>query len=443
MPNAMWERSRTLFERSKLSLAGGVSSNVRMYSPPHPFFYNRAQGTRLWDVDGNEYVDYVLGQGPMVLGHSHPRVLTAVQEALMEGQLYAGQHEREILLSEKLQEIIPCAGLVRYSNSGSEAVHTTLRLARAYTGRIKILKFEGQYHGWFDNILYSLAPSLDQAGPRHSPHLVPGSRGQPTSAEQDMIVLPWNDLALFRSTLADHGDEIACVIMEPIMCNTSVILPKAGFLEGVRQECSARGVLLIFDEIITGFRIGLGGAQSYFGVIPDIAVFGKAMAAGFPISCIAGRHEIMEQIARGEVNHAGTFNTNVICMAAALATIAELEQDNGAIYRAMHEAGEQLMQGIMELAEARSIPIHVQGLGAIFHMAFTAQAGLFEYRDYLQCDTKRYQQLVVALAERGVNVVPRGTWYLSAAHSEEEIAMTLERLDSALSSVATVLESTH
>ncbi len=443
MTKSKWERSRELLERSRLSLAGGVSSSVRANSPPHPLFFVGAQGAKLWDVDGNEYIDYVLGQGPMVLGHSHPRILAALQDALMEGQLYAGQQEREILLSEKLQEIIPCAELVRYSSSGSEAVHTTLRLARAFTGRPKILKFEGHYHGWFDNILYSLAPSLAQAGPRQSPHVIPGSRGQPATAEQDIIVLPWNDLDLLRTTLAEHGDDIAGVIMEPIMCNTSVILPKPGFLEGVRQECTARGILLIFDEIITGFRVALGGAQSYFGVTPDLAVFGKAMAAGFPISCIAGRREIMEQIACGEVNHAGTFNSNVICTAAALATIAELEQDNGRIYGVIQDSGERLMREMMDLARARSIPVNVQGLGAIFHVAFTEQDGLFEYRDYLQCDTKRYEHLTVALAERGIRVVPRGTWYLSSAHSQNDIAMTLERLDGALTTVASTLESTR
>ena len=427
-----WERSREFLERSQRSLAGGVSSSVRMRTPPPPIFYARAQGSRLWDVDGNEYIDYVLGQGPMILGHGPPQVLAAVQEAITMGQLYAGQHEGEILLSEKLQQIIPCAELVCYSNSGSEAVHTALRLARAYTGRTKIIKFEGHYHGWFDNILYSLAPSLDQAGRRETPATVPGTRGQPPSAEADIIVLPWNDLDLLRTTLAVHGDEIAGVIMEPIMCNTGVILPRPGFLEGVRQACTDRGIVLIFDEIITGFRVALGGAQAYFGVTPDLAVFGKAMASGFPISCIVGRRDLMEQIARGEVNHSGTFNSNVICVAAALATIAELERENAGIYTQVHASGERLMEGIREAAQARSLPIHVQGLGAIFHVAFTEEVGLFEYRDNLKCDAKRYGALVVTLTERGVRTTPRGAWNLSAVHSQDDIAITLERFADAL-----------
>ena len=430
-----WEKSRELLERSQRSLAGGVSSNVRMRPPSPPLFFVRAQGAKLWDVDGNTYIDYILGQGPMILGHGPPRVIAAVQEAAAVGQLYAGQHEGEIRLSEKLQQIIPCAELVRYSNSGSEAVHIALRLARAYTGRTKILKFEGHYHGWFDNILYSLAPSLEQAGPRDAPFQAPGTRGQSSSADGDIIVLPWNDLEIFQSTLAKHGDEIAGVIMEPIMCNTSVILPRTGFLDGVRQECTARGIVLIFDEIITGFRVALGGAQAYLGVTPDLAVFAKAMASGFPISCVVGQRDLMEQIAHGEVNHSGTFNSNVICVAAALATIAELEQENGAIYTRIHASGKRLMEGIREVAQERSLPMHVQGTGAIFHVAFTDDVSLFEYRDYLKCDTKRYGELTIALAQKGVRVTPRGMWNLSAAHSDDDIATTLERLDDALTAV--------
>jgi glutamate-1-semialdehyde 2,1-aminomutase len=349
--------------------------------------------------------------------------------------LYAGQHEGEVLLAEQMQRIIPCAELVRFSNSGSEALHTAFRLARAYTGRTKILKFEGHYHGWFDNILYSLAPTPEQAGPREHPNVVPSSLGQPASAEDDLIVMPWNDLELVHQTLAAYGDQIAAVVLEPIMCNTSVILPRPGYLEALRQACTAHGVVLIFDEIVTGFRVALGGAQAYFGVIPDLAVFGKAMAAGFPISCIAGRTPIMEQVNNGTVNHSGTFNTNVICTAAALSTLTILEEEGDELYHKIHQRGELLMSGFQEVAEEYSLPLAVQGVGAIFHVAFTESPGIFDYRDYWRCDTKRYAQLVVALAEQNIRVVPRGVWYLSAAHTQDDVAETLEGFEKALSAI--------
>ena len=339
-----FSRSRFLWERSRQSLAGGVSSNVRAGAET-PLFFEYARGAHLYDVDGNSYLDYVIGQGPMLLGHTPEPVMDAVQDALQRGQLFAGQHELEILLSEKLQSLIPCAEIVRYSNSGSEIVQAALRLARAYTGREKIVKFEGHYHGWFDNVLVSVQPPLDAAGPRHAAQPVAASEGQASRALEDVVVLPWNDLALFEKRVHQQGDEIAAVIMEPVMCNTGCILPVEGYLEGVRDICSRHGIVLIFDEIITGFRIGLSGAQGYFGVTPDLATFGKAMASGFALSCLAGRRELMELIAQGRVNHSGTFNSNVATMAAAYATLEEMERDEGRIYGRLFDLGQSLRKG--------------------------------------------------------------------------------------------------
>jgi len=420
-----------MFERSRQSLAGGVSSNVRAGKQPPPLFFEGGRGSTIYDVDGHRYIDYVLGQGPLISGHSPPSVLEAVRKTLVKGQLYAGQHEIEITLSEKLQKLIPCAELVRYSNSGSEIVQAALRLARAYTGREKVIKFEGHYHGWFDNVLISVHPPLASAGPYECPHAVPGTTGQAKSALSDVIVLPWNDLEVLEGAVNKNKGEIAAVIMEPIMCNTGCILPQEGYLEGVQEVCRRKGIVLIFDEIITGFRVGLSGAQGYFGVTPDLATFGKAMAGGLPVSCLAGKRELMELIAQGKVNHSGTFNSNVMAMAATLATISELEKNRA--YERLYELGTRLMQGLRELAEEAGIGIHIEGPGPMFHLAFTDGGSFHNYRTFAEHnDMDRYHRFVEVLLDEGVRVIGRGIWYLSTAHTDEDVEFTLGAVKSAL-----------
>jgi glutamate-1-semialdehyde 2,1-aminomutase len=315
--------------------------------------------------------------------------------------------------------MIPCAELVRFSNSGSEAVHIALRVARAFTGKKKVIKFEGHYHGWFDNILI---------GVHRSDNSQLESRGQTDSVFGEVIVLPWNDLDAIERTLRKMAGEIAAIIMEPIMCNTGCILPEEGYLEAVRELCSSNEVLLIFDEIITGFRIGLGGAQKFYGVIPDLATFGKAMASGLPVSCLAGKKEIMGLIADLSVVHAGTYNSNPVCLAAALATLEELEEREQDHYRKLFDFGQRLMNGIRELAERKGLDLLVQGVGPMFHVAFTERDRIRSYRDYLEVDTERYESFANHLQELGVRVINRGIWYLSVAHTEEDLSLTLERM---------------
>jgi glutamate-1-semialdehyde 2,1-aminomutase len=424
--------SQRLLERSKKSLAGGVSSNVRASKQPPPLFLERGQGSMIYDVDGHKYIDYVLGQGPLILGHSPPSALEAVRKALEKGQLYAGQHEMEIVLSEKLQKLIPCAELVRYSNSGSEIVQAALRLARAYTGREKVIKFEGHYHGWFDNVLISVHPPLESVGPLEAPNAVPGTAGQAKSALDDVIVLPWNNLEVLEDVVSKNEGEIAAVIMEPIMCNTGCILPKEGYLKGVREVCNRNGIILIFDEIITGFRLGLSGAQGHFGITPDLATFGKAMAGGFPISCLAGKRDLMQLIAQGKVNHSGTFNSNVMAMAAALATVSELESDG--VYERLYNLGTCLMQGLRELMEEKGMETRLEGPGPMFHLAFNDGTPFHDYRTFAEHnDMDKYHQFVEILLNEGVRVIPRGLWYLSTAHAEGDVEFTLRAVESALS----------
>src|SRR5690625_1270484 len=329
MENSRYAESAALLERSKRVLAGGVSSEFRKFSSPHALFYTHGEGSRLFDVDGNEYLDFSLSQGPLILGHSHPEVLKAINEYSNCGQLFAGQHLREIELAEKLNQLIPSAELMRFSLDGSTAVQTAFRIARAKTGRKKFLRFEGHYHGWLDNVCWGLsAPSSEALGERESPEVYPWTEGLPGSVRDDFIIIPWNDIHLLRETVADRYSEIAAIITEPVMCNNGCILPEDGFLQGMRELCDQYDIALIFDEVITGFRLGLGGAQEYFEILPDISVFAKAMASGYPISAVVGKKEWMVLLEESKVIHAGTMNSNTPTVAAALATISVLEDEN-------------------------------------------------------------------------------------------------------------------
>ena len=275
-------RSRELYEEAKACAPGGVHSNVRLGMKPFPLFFKNARGARLWDLDGNEYIDYALGMGPVILGHAHAEVNQAVSRCLADGQLYAGQHEDEIRVAQRICEMVPCAEMVRLSLSGSEAVQAALRLAHAATGRRKIIKFEGHYHGWFDNVDVSVHPGAKEMGPANQPNAVSESLGQLSTSFSSVIPLPWNDLAVFAEAIEREKDNIAAVITEPIMCNTSVILPRPGFLEGVREICSKHGIVLIFDEVVTGFRIGPGGAGEFLSVVPDLAILRKPWEMAIP-----------------------------------------------------------------------------------------------------------------------------------------------------------------
>lgn len=432
---SQWQRSSELYQIAQQTLSGGVSSNVRLAGKPHPLFFDRAEGAMIYDVDGNGYIDYVLGQGPMILGHSHPAVLDAVNAAMRKGQLFAGQHQLEIDLSQKMVEIVPSAELCRFGLSGSEMVQAAMRLARAATGRNLILRFEGHYHGWFDNVLVSVAPSLDKAGPREHPNPVPGTPGQTPSSLEDFVVLPFNDLALAQDLFARQGNQIACVMLEPMMCNTGAIPPEPGFLQGLRELCDQYGAILYFDETITGFRLSLAGAQGYFGVTPDLSSFAKAMAGGFANAALVGKRDLMIRFAK-DVNHSGTFNSNIISMAASVAAIAELERDNGAVYRRINQLGTELMTGLVDLGHRMEIPLHVQGLPCAFHVSFNEQPPLRDYRDWVtKCDKARYDDFVFGMLSNGVRLIGRGLWYVSAAHTEDQVAQTLEAAEKSLTKI--------
>ena len=351
MNKRSYQKSSELLQRAKKVLAGGVSSEFRKYNHPHAMFYTHGLGSRVYDVDGNEYLDFTLSQGPLLLGHSHPHVIESVHQYSATGQLFAGQHLKEIELAEKIKRYIPSAELMRFCLDGSEAVQTAFRVARARTGKQKFLRFEGHYHGWLDNVCYGLSGASEaDLGSKELPQKIAWTNGLPEGSANEFVLLPWNDLALVEKTVAAHAHEIAAIITEPIMCNNGCIVPVPGFLEGLRSICDRYQIALIFDEVITGFRIGLGGAQTFFDVIPDLSIFAKALASGYPISVIAGKKEWMHLIEEGNVIHAGTMNTSNATVAAALATIEVLEGENH--YARLFQLGNSLMEGIRLVATA-------------------------------------------------------------------------------------------
>ncbi len=421
-----YQKSLELYERAKKSLAGGVSSAFRASELPHPLFYARAEGARIWDADGNESLDFTLSQGPMILGHSNPVVLDAVQKANSRGQLYAAQHLEELELAEALQRTIPCAELVRFCVTGSEAAQAALRMARVYTGRTKFIKFEGHYHGWLDSVAFSVNPPDGDFGSGPSVDAVPWTSGIPTVLEEELIVLPWNDLGRVQKIFEQRGTEIAAVITEPIMCNNGCILPEPGFLEGLREACSRAGAVLIFDEIITGFRVALGGAQAHFHVTPDVAIFGKAMGNGFPISAIVGLQKTMDLLATGKAIQAGTMNAQNASVAAALATMTELEKRSQQIYPEFYRLAELLRIGLQEAARENGHQILIQGLGPMFHMGFTSLSKVVNYRQTLSYNKGKYREFATGMREKGIRLILRGLWYLSASHTEEDIEECLE-----------------
>jgi glutamate-1-semialdehyde 2,1-aminomutase len=426
------ERSHALYAAARQTLAGGVSSDARRSVQPVPLYISHAAGSRMWDVDENEYIDYVLGQGPLILGHSYPAIINSVKAQLDRGQVYSAQHELEVEVAATVCRLVPCAERLRFNSVGSEAVHAAWRLARAFTGREKILKFEGHYHGWFDSTLYSVSPPLAAAGPVEAPVAVPGTKGQARSTAGDLVIAPWNDLEMLAAILERHSGEVAAIMMEPILCNSGCISPQPGYLAGVQALCRQHGCLLIFDEVITGFRLALGGAQAYLGITPDLAVFGKALAGGFPLSCLAGRADVMDLISRGEVGHSGTFNSNPVVMAAAAATLGELEQNATTIYPRLFALGQRLMAGIRQAAAAAGVPLLVDGPGPVFNIYFTEQVAVNNYRDFARCDMAAMSRLHTALLDRGVNVVGRGLFFLSAAHTGADIDETIGAITRAL-----------
>lgn len=434
MESKQYSKSAALLVRAKKVLAGGVSSEFRKYNHPHALFYTHGIGTKVYDADGNEYVDFTLSQGPLILGHSHPEVLKAVNDYSQKGQLFAGQHIREIELAEKINELIPSAELMRFCLDGSEAVHTAFRVARAKTGKQKFLRFEGHYHGWLDNVCWGISAGPEGfLGSREEPEVYPWTEGLPERSKEEFIIIPWNDLALLRKTIQKNHNELAAIITEPVMCNNGCIVPDEGFLQGLRDLCDEFGIALIFDEVITGFRLSLGGGQQYFNISPDMSIFAKAMGSGYPISVITGKKEWMSLIEQSRVIHAGTMNSGNAPIAASLATIQVLERVNP--YDKMFTLGEKLMEGLRKAASNAGQQMLVQGPGPMFNTAFTPLKQIKDYRDTLQADRIKLGKFISGMHEQGVRIIGRGLWYISAVHTQEDVEFALNKAQKVLKEI--------
>lgn len=434
MLNLAREKSKKLFERALKSIPGGVSSASRStlegYAP-YPPYIEKAEGSKLYDVDGNEYIDYFQALGPTLVGNANPRIVNFVIEQIKKGATYGLPFELQIEVAEKLIRHVPCFEKVSFMNSGTEVVQMVLRLARAYTKRDIIAKFEGAYHGWIDNVAHSVHPSLVLEGPDVVQEKQTIGTGIPVSAYKDFMLLPFNNVEVLEKTLKQHGNRIAGLIMDPCMCNSGVIPPEKEFLQAARKLTEKYGIVMIFDEVITGFRLGLNSAQGKFGVTPDLTTMAKAVGGGFPVATYGGKAEIMDLLADGTVFRAGTVNANRMAMAAAYATLEFLEEDDGKVYKQIYSVGEKLMKGIQALINREQLQAIIQGFGPMFQIHFTPLDRIRNYRDYCQSDLETYMVFRNKLLLRGIFIRPAnfGEVYISAAHSEEDIDMTLVAIE--------------
>ncbi|WP_417310144.1 aspartate aminotransferase family protein [Devosia sp.] len=422
-----FDKSAETIRRNSQWISGGVNSNFRLNIAPTPLVFESGEGPYLHDVDGNTLIDYYLGMGPMILGHKPKALVDAVKTQIDNGILFAGQTAVEAEAARLVCELVPSAERMRFGSSGSEVDQAAMRLARAATGRTLIVKFEGHYHGWFDNVLWSTAPAAGQGGDESAPTPVIGSKGQLPESADELVVLPWNDLAVLEARLA-KGD-IAAVIMEAAMCNQGAIQPADGYLEGVREACTKYGTILIFDEVITGFRLAPGGAQEKFGVLPDLCTFGKAIANGFPVAAIAGRADLMDMFTNAGVVHGGTYNAQPVAMAATVATLKSLTP---ALYDGIAENGNALIEGFREIFAREGVTAQVVGFPQVFHVALGLEQPARSYRDLTKMNKKAYVALTTALLQRGVRALERGAWFMSSTHDKAVVDATLDAMSGAV-----------
>ncbi len=392
--------SLALYEGAKKHLPSGASSNVRVYAhEPFPISFRKGQGSRVWDVDNNQYVDLLSSYGAVVLGHS-----------------------------------VPCAEMVSFANTGTEATMEAIRIARAFTGRDKIVKFEGHYHGHHDYVLFSVESPSVVAGLEQAPSKLPYYPGIPDGIAKSVVVAPWNDPVSLERVLKRNASDLAAIITEPVMGSAGVIPPKNDYLKSVRELADKYDALLIFDEVLTGFRIAPGGAQEFYGVKPDLACYAKALGGGTPIAAVAGRRDVMGMIGPGKIGYGGTYNGNSMCLAAANATLDELLRDDAAAIRHMHLTGAEIMEGLRELMSRYDHDGIVQGMGPMFQLYFTAARKIQNYRHTLQSDFEKFRRFRNLMLRRGVYFHPDGTerMMITAAHENGDVESILSAAEDSL-----------
>ena len=424
------EKSLELQEQALKVTPGPQSNLAGLWKGMESRFLVKGKGAHVWDVDGNEYIDYINGLGPGILGHGNEEYTQALKEQL-DNLLYASgwcQSPMEVELGQKFVQHVPCAERVRFMLSGTEAVQLVIRLARAYTGRRYFIRFEGHYNGWLDNVLGGLVNDQATGKPLalDSDEDPVKTEGRDPTAFEHSFKLPWNDIETLERVLEKYGEEVALIHMEPILINSGCCPPRPGYLERVRELCTKYGIVLSFDEIITGFRVGLSGAQGMLGVTPDIATFGKAVAGGTPMSAVAGKKEILELLIQQRVVGAGTFNGYPLGLAAALATIKILERDDGAIYRHIDEVQNRLTTGLKEIGKRHGLPVLLQGPRGAFLYEFLDKEVAYSVRDLKDVDPTKQIKFRTLMLEEGILFFKRARWYVSGAITEADVDKTLD-----------------
>jgi glutamate-1-semialdehyde 2,1-aminomutase len=420
------KKSITVYRRALEMIPGGVDSPVRAFKAIgiSPTFIDRAKGSKIWDIDGNEYIDYVGSWGPMILGHAHPGVVAALKKAIPKGTSYGAPTLLEVELAAKVKKAFPSMELVRMVSSGTEAVMSAIRLARGYTGRDKILKFEGCYHGHGDSLLVKAGSGATTFG-------IPDSLGVPEDLAKHTLTASYNDLEGVKSLVRQYSGQIACIIVEPIAGNMGVVLPEKEFLEGLREICNEEGSVLLFDEVISGFRVAYGGAQELYNIKADLTCLGKIIGGGLPVGAYGGKREIMEKIAPlGGVYQAGTLSGNPLAMTAGMVTLGLLRSKK--VYQDLEKKTSYLTETISEKAEENGIPITINRGTGMFTLFFTA-GPVRDYRTAKTSDTKRFAQFFIEMMEQGIYLPPSQfeAWFISLAHTQKDLDQTIEACDTA------------
>ena len=426
-------RSGELFEEARRYIPGGVNSPVRAFKAVGggPLFIDRGKGAYVWDVDDNKFIDYVASWGPLILGHAHPFVVQAIEKAAERGTTFGATTEREIELAKMIVEAVPSVEMVRLVSSGTEAVMSAIRLARGFTGRDKIVKFEGGYHGHTDALLAKAGSGMATFG-------LPDSAGVPKAMTSDTLVVPYNDIDGVRNLFETMGKEIACVIIEPVAGNMGVVLPEPSFLPDLRELTHKYGIVLIFDEVITGFRLAYGGAQEIYGVIPDMTTLGKIIGGGLPVGAYGGKTEIMEKVAPlGPVYQAGTLSGNPVAVAAGIETLRILRDQNP--YAELEEKTRRLADSLADAGGRCGVDIEVNQVGSMM-TAFFAQEAVVDYATAKTSDTQRYAVFFRGMLEQGVYLAPSQfeSAFVSTAHSDEDISRTIEAGEKAMSGMNSI-----
>lgn len=431
--NKNWSKSKSLQKRASKIVPLGVNSNFRYWGEGITPYMKKAKGCYLWDVDGNQYIDYRMAFGPIILGHAYDEVNAKVKEEIDLGTMAAMTYELEIEVAEKIVKMCPGVEMVRFACSGTEATMHAIRVARAFTGREKIIKFEGMYHGFHDYTLWSTYAPSESYGQARSPIPIAASSGIPRPLNEMIITLPFNAPEILENTLRSVGEQVAAIIAEPCLGNCGAILPKSGFLKFIRDRCDEYGIVFILDEVKTGFRIANGGAQEYYGIKPDLATYAKALANGYPLAAFGGKREIMSIIGQG-VAQGGTFTNNKPGVAAAWATLTILQREP--VLKTIETRGKRLMDGISEILNEAGLPHCMNGYPAMFSFAVGVES-VTDQRSWNESEKEYYLSLVEAIIEQGVmpDHDPREPWFLCYSHREAEIDRTLEVVNEAVKNV--------